>query len=145
MKKTIAIIALSIFFAAFASAHEVSAEFGFLPRTDAIEWNQKALTSQLHVKDVLYLDLGVRFDVPYGFFVGGAVKTYMLPQRTNWTFYPFFTDYQFGLGWSRDWLTIGYEHDCAHSIEALGYIVKEPILGRDCSSDKVFVKVTKTF
>ena len=77
MKKTITIIALSIAIMAALSAHEVSAEFGFLPRTDAIEWNQKALTSQLHVKDVLYLDLGVRFDVPYGFFVGGAVKTYI--------------------------------------------------------------------
>lgn len=131
--------------AATLSAHEVSAEFGLLPRSDAIAWNPKAVTTELHLNDVFYLDLGVKFDIPFGFYTGGNVKTYMLTQKTDSTFYPFYTDYQFNLGWTWKWLTIGYQHDCAHSIDALGYIVKEPILGRDCSSDRIYAKVKFEF
>ena len=145
MKKTIVFFALFSVLSMAMFAHEVSAELGVLPNTNTVNWNQKAITSEFHLENVLYLDLGVQFDLPHDFFVGGGTKAFMLTQKNDSSFYPFYVDYRFNVGWSWNWLTLGYEHDCAHSIDALGYIVKEPILGRDCSSDRIYAKVKFEF
>ena len=130
----------------YVSAGEVTAELGMIPRTASLDWNKDAVTREINLDNVFFLDLGVRFDLPLHFYVGGDVKTFMVTTKFDKTsMFPFYTDYQFDLGWTYKWFTIGYSHVCAHSIDTIGWSVKAPILTKDSSYDVISVKVKKQF
>jgi len=124
-----------------AWAHEFTTEVGILPESGNVDWNGDSKLEYTTAQGILYLELGVKFELLAGFFVGGDVKTYMLPSAyTSLNFVPFYTDYVACAGWTHDWFTLGWEHMCAHSVDPLGYLAKEPILAKDCSYDKVYMK-----
>lgn len=144
MKRFVLSAAVSLMiFSAWAG--EVSVAFGIIPTTNSVDWNSDAETSWLNMSPVYSMDIALRFELPLFFFVGGSTTTYMLTNKENATFYPFFIDYTFKFGWTYKILEIGYEHMCAHSVEALGYYTQEPIFTADRGIDKFYLKLFKKF
>jgi len=141
MRKII-LVALMFLMVGVAFAQSVWVEGGYLPKTAEVKYPEGAY-SGLFINDIFYIDLGINYTWSI-FYVGGDIKTYMIPRSDILNFLPFYTFYTFDTGIKINGLTVGYQHGCAHSVNALGYLI-DPLFPVDSGFDKLFVRMEVKF
>ncbi len=142
MKKIILVALMVLASLSVYAQSSVWVEGGYLPQTAKVEYPEGAY-SELFLNNVFYVDLGINYTWRI-FYFGGAVKTWMIPKSEEVNFLPFYTFYRFDAGVKIDGLTIGYEHGCAHSVGALGYLI-DPLFPVDSGFDKLFIRMEVKF
>lgn len=115
-------------------------EVGMTPQVGMLAYNETISADAIEY-GIYYTQLEAEMQFWQLLFIGGAVRTYIVPGNSDYTFSPRYSSYDFTAGLRYKMLELGWRHRCFHPMMPYMPILDVDVRGIEGWYDELYLRV----